>query len=108
MDFYFQKLPSSSVKTIKLPKKFTFPFYYEPHPLCKLASKEVQKYLLNQKEFEHNFGVKSDKKGSITGKMFGILIVRNEKKEIGYLTAVSGKWQELIIIKYLCHQYMIC
>ena len=91
MDFYFQKLPSSSIKTIKLPEKFTFPFYYEPHLLCKLASKEVQEYLLNQQEFEHNFGVKSDKKGSITGKMFGILIVRNKKKEIGYLTAVSGK-----------------
>lgn len=91
MDFYFQKLPLSSIKIIKLPEKFTFPFYYEPHPLCKLASKEVQKYLLNQKEFKHNFGVKSDKKGSITGKMFGILIVRNKKKEIGYLTAVSGK-----------------
>ena len=82
MDSYFQKFPSSSIKSIKLPTKFTFPFYYEPHPLCKIAVKEVQKYLLNQKEFEHNFGVNPDKKGLIIGKMFGILIVRNKKREI--------------------------
>ena len=94
MDSYFQKFPSSSIKSIKLPTKFTFPFYYEPHPLCKIAVKEVQKYLLNQKEFEHNFGVNPDKKGLIIGKMFGILIVRNKKREIGYITAVSGKMAE--------------
>jgi len=94
VDPYFQKFPSSSIKSIKLPTKFTFPFYYEPHPLCKIAVKEVQKYLLNQKEFEHNFGVNPDKKGLIIGKMFGILIVRNKKREIGYITAVSGKMAE--------------
>ena len=93
MDSYFQKF-SSSVKKIKLPEKFTFPFYYEPHPLCKIAVKEVQKYLIDQKEFEHNFGLNLEKKGLVIGKMFGILIVRNKKREIGYLTAVSGKMAE--------------
>ena len=90
MDSYFQKF-SSSVKNIKLPEKFTFPFYYEPHPLCKLAANEVQNYLLDQKDFNHNFGLKPNKKGLVLGKMFGILIVLDNKGEIGYLTAVSGK-----------------
>ena len=72
MDSYFQKF-SSSVKNIKLPEKFTFPFYYEPHPLCKLAANEVQNYLLDQKDFNHNFGLKPNKKGLVLGKMFGIL-----------------------------------
>jgi len=39
---------------IPLPKKFTFPFYYEPHPLSILAAKELQNHLNTQTEWEHN------------------------------------------------------
>ena len=30
---------------IPKPERFTYPFYYEPHPLCLLAAKEVQQEL---------------------------------------------------------------
>nr|WP_275315700.1 RluA family pseudouridine synthase [Tenacibaculum bernardetii] len=90
---YFQYF-STSITEIKLPKKFTFPFYYEPHSLCKLASKEVQNYLSVQTDFEHNFGLDNSKKGAISGKMFGVLVVQNQQNEIGYITAVSGKLGE--------------
>ncbi len=75
----------------ELPKRFTFPFYYDPHPLAIKASKYLQDYLLSQKEWEHNFGIDPNKKGLVIGKMFGVLVVRNIKNEIGYLTAFSGK-----------------
>lgn len=90
MQTYFQYF-SSPINKFKLPNKFTFPFYYEPHVLCKLATKEVQNYLKIQTDFKHNFGLNSSEKGLAIGKMFGVLIVKNKQDEIGYITAVSGK-----------------
>ena len=72
-----------------LPKRFTFPFYYEPHPLSLLAATELQTYIENQTEWQHNFGFEEGKSG--IGKMFGVLVVQNQQKEIGYLAAFSGK-----------------
>jgi len=79
-----------SITSFDLPQKFTFPFYYEPHPLCLLAVKELQQHLLVQKQWKHDFGITNVQHNSI-GKMFGVLIVQNNKGEIGYLSAFSGK-----------------
>ena len=76
---------------IDLPKKFTFPFYYDPHPLSILAAVDFQKYLKNQTDFYHNFGLNDTKKGLPIGKMFGVMVVKNTQNELGYLAAVSGK-----------------
>ena len=53
------------------PERFTYPFCYEPHPLCILAAEEVKREIerINPSE----------------GKMFGVLIV-----EGGFLAAYSG------------------
>lgn len=88
---------SNSIKHYSLPKRFTFPFYYQPHPLCELAAKELQHYLHTQQEWQHNFGL-TDDKNNASGKMFGVLLVENTQKEIGYLTAFSGK---------LCGKYTV-
>ncbi|KGO89922.1 RluA family pseudouridine synthase [Flavobacterium suncheonense] len=77
--------------TLPLPERFTFPFYYEPHPLAILASEELQEHLENQTEWEHNFGLEANQEGLVIGKMFGVLVVRNPQNEIGYLAAFSGK-----------------
>ena len=67
------------------PRQFTYPFCYEPHPLCIAAAKEVQRYI-------EESGVWKDEKGS--GKMFGVLCVREKGKvkseNIGFLAAYSG------------------
>jgi tRNA pseudouridine32 synthase/23S rRNA pseudouridine746 synthase len=80
-----------SIDSYSLPEKFTFPFNYQPHPLCLVAAKELQLHLTQQKEWEHNFGLEEGKEGAIIGKMFGVLLVRNAQNEIGYLAAFSGK-----------------
>ena len=80
-----------STDSYSLPDRFTFPFYYEPHPLCILAAKELQNHLESQTEWDHNFGLKPEKKGLVIGKMFGVLVVQNEQGELGYLAAFSGK-----------------
>ncbi|HIP49560.1 MAG TPA: RluA family pseudouridine synthase [Lutibacter sp.] len=73
---------------IELPKKFTFPFYYEPHELAILASEELQDYLKDQSDINHGFGLEGNTHE--IGKMFGVLVVENENKKIGYLSAFSG------------------
>ena len=49
---------------IPKPERFTYPFCYEPHPLCQLAAKEVQAEIarINPQE----------------GKMFGVLVVERD------------------------------
>ena len=79
------------VSGMQLPEKFTFPFYYEPHLLAQIAAEEIQKYLENQTDFKHNFGLKNSQSTAAIGKMFGVLVVQNKKKELGYLAAFSGK-----------------
>lgn len=76
---------------IEIPNSFTFPFYYAPHSIAILAAEEVQAYLTNQTDFDHNFGLKDELSGLVIGKMFGVLVCRDSSGELGYLVAYSGK-----------------
>lgn len=75
------------VKDITAPKQFTFPFCYEPHPLCVAAANEVQHYISQRKEWHDELQ---------QGKMFGVLVVKafpqRESGEgaLGFLAAFSG------------------
>ena len=71
----------NSIAAIKLPDKFTDPFHYTPHPLCIIATKEVQAYLTSQSQWQKELQ---------QGKMFGVLIVQTPENKIGYLAAFSG------------------
>ena len=83
--------PLKNDSGILLPDKFTFPFYYEPHPLSFLAANDLQKYLETQTDFDHNFGLNPNQAGLVIGKMFGVMVVKNAHEQIGYLAAFSGK-----------------
>ena len=87
---FFQPF-STDISGISLPEKFTFPFYYQPHPLSEIAATALQNYLESQTNFDHNFGLDATQNGLVIGKMFGILVCQNEKGELGYLWAFSGK-----------------
>ena len=71
---------------IPKPERFTYPFCYEPHPLCQLAAKEVQQYIA-----EHE-AIKTDADG---GKMFGVLVVEMDdgrcKTEDGRCKTEDGR-----------------
>lgn len=71
----------TSIAGIKLPRLFTYPFHYTPHPLCVMAAGEVQAYINKQTRWKEEL----DK-----GKMFGVLIVRTSNGQTGYLAAFSG------------------
>ena len=65
---------------IQKPERFTYPFCYEPHPLCQLAAKEVQAYIASHTEIKED----ADK-----GKMFGVLVV-DTSEGVSFLAAYSG------------------
>lgn len=90
IETYFTRF-IASIDDIELPKRFTFPFNYIPHPLCVLAAEELQKHLISQTDWEHDFGIDHFVDGTNVGKMFGVLAVQNGNGEIGYLSAFSGK-----------------
>ena len=61
--------------TIAKPERFTWPFCYEPHPLCLLAGEEVKQEI--------------ERIAPKEGKMFGVLVVESEEG-LGFLAAYSG------------------
>lgn len=62
------------------PERFTYPFCYEPHPLCIAAAEEVRRYIHSHTEWQEELQ---------RGKMFGVLVVR-KNDEMGYFAAFSG------------------
>lgn len=85
-DSLFTLLPS--VDTL-LPDQFVR-MGEAPHPLCLLAAKALQNYLITQNQWKHNFGLTVDQ-DNIIGKMFGVLVVKTPQQEVGFLSAFSGK-----------------
>ena len=81
---------TSSIEKYNSPERFTFPFYYQPHPLCMLAAEQLQQHLVTQTQWQHNFGLFDDP-NNIIGKMFGVLLVKNLQGELGFISAFSGK-----------------
>jgi tRNA pseudouridine32 synthase / 23S rRNA pseudouridine746 synthase len=90
----FVTLLDKNKYTLNLPNKFTFPFYYDPHPLALIAAKELQKHIQNQTDWQHDFGIINPEAEKAIGKMFGVLVVRKKDGELGYLAAFSGKLAE--------------
>lgn len=63
------------------PARFTWPFCYEPHPLCVAAAAAVQRYLASANEWTDEIS---------RGKMFGVLVVEREDGGLAFLAAYSG------------------
>jgi tRNA pseudouridine32 synthase/23S rRNA pseudouridine746 synthase len=74
----------------KLPERFTFPFYYDVHPLALHAAQLLQQRL-SIEDFGHDFGLDRQERLGAIGKMFGVLVVQNSGGALGYLAAFSGK-----------------
>lgn len=66
-------------------------FSTEIHPLCLHAIEELKAGFLSQPEWKLKFGVDTSTSEEAIGKMFGILLVRNDDEQLGYLAAFSGK-----------------
>lgn len=78
---------------IGLPERFTYPFCYEPHPLCVKAAEEVKTYLAGQERWQEELQA---------GKMFGVLVVEDAEKKPGFVAAFSG-----ILAGKNVHEYFV-
>ena len=72
-------LPAST-EDMASPRCFTFPFCYQPHPLCVAAAARVRTYLRSQPQWHGELAL---------GKMMGVLVVEQEGRR-GFLAAFSG------------------
>lgn len=72
---------AQDISQIPLPAKFTYPFNYTPHPLCVIAAKQLQTYIQTKTEWAEELSL---------GKMFGVLVVENNRGELYFLAAFSG------------------
>lgn len=68
---------------IPLPPKFTYPFCYSPHPLCRLAVERVRGLIESSSD---EFRREVDR-----GKMFGVLVCESPDGRVGFLSAYSGQ-----------------
>ncbi len=71
---------TTTIEGIELPTLFTYPFHYTPHPLCRIATAQVQGYIATRTEWHKELN---------EGKMFGVLVVEAEGV-LGFLAAFSG------------------
>jgi tRNA pseudouridine32 synthase/23S rRNA pseudouridine746 synthase len=81
---------TQEVQRQEKPERFTFPFYYEVHPLAMQAVALLQQRL-REESFDHDFGFDRQERLGAIGKMFGVLVVQNSQGELGFLAAFSGK-----------------
>ncbi len=81
----------TDISGIEAPKIFDFPFHYSPHKLARIAATELQEYLRNQQDWEHDFGLKPGSEEVGLGKMFGVLVVKDQAGRLAYLSAFSGR-----------------
>ena len=67
---------------ILLPERLNCPFYYQPHPIALAAVDEVRALLDATDEWRDEMSA---------GKMFGVLVVKDARGNVGYLKAYSGQ-----------------
>ncbi|MEZ9258113.1 pseudouridine synthase [Vibrio splendidus] len=73
-------LNQTATQDLSIPTRFTFPYYYTPHPTCELAMLQLQQSLID-------CGVNETSQGNL----YAVLLVQNPiTQELGYLSAFSG------------------
>ncbi len=84
-----------SVKPLSLiPDELNDPFGSVVPEICKLAAIDLQELMIkNQQQWQDDFALPVGETETIKGKMFGVLVVENADKEIGYICTFSGKFQ---------------
>lgn len=69
------------VAGVEVPQRFTWPFHYVPARLSVLAAEQVMRYVATRGDWAAELQ---------SGKMLGVLVVRDMAGELGFLAAYSG------------------
>lgn len=81
MNDRFHLFEQDNVASLALPRQFTCPFCYEPHPLALMAVEQVRQYVATRDDWAEELAL---------GKMLGVLVARDDKGHLGFLAAFSG------------------
>lgn len=76
---------SEPVVQAQIPSEFPSPFRNTPHQLTVLACEQLQLTLSQATKWSHDFHSPDG------GKMFGVLLVKDARDRVGFLSAFSGK-----------------
>ena len=79
------------IEDIPYPLNCANPFNTVPHELGKMAAEQLQRTLTLPKSWIHNFGFDIESSEPIIGKMFGVLVVKDQNNNTGFISAFSGK-----------------
>ena len=74
-------LLKGDIAAVEMPRQFTCPFCYEPHPLALMAVEQVKQYVASRTDWADELEA---------GKMLGVLIARDNDGQLGFLAAFSG------------------
>ena len=74
-------LLGSEAAAVELPRLFTCPFCYVPHPLALMAVAQVERYVASRADWADEMGA---------GKMLGVLVAQDGAGRVGFLAAFSG------------------
>jgi len=82
----------TDIRTSLIPAQLNDPFGATIPEICKIAALDLQEFLnTNQENWRHDFGHNDQSEDYKKGKMFGVLVVETEDKQLGYLSTFSGK-----------------
>ena len=83
----FNLFTPEELEGIEMPRQFTWPFCYEPHPLARLAVRHTFDRLeaLHREVSEASWLAELD-----SGKMLGVLVAGDASGRLGWLAAFSG------------------
>ena len=79
---------SHAIADSQLPDIFPSPFNLQPHPVARLAAEQLQQMLNASLIDQYDFSAPN------AGKMFGVLVVKTEQNELGFLAAFAGAINE--------------
>lgn len=86
---------TADVSGFPIPQQFTFPFYYQPNQLARIACNELMAKLSSHSAWQQICGLSASSNihdnMTTVGKMFGVLVVKNAQQQLGYLMAYSGQ-----------------
>jgi tRNA pseudouridine32 synthase/23S rRNA pseudouridine746 synthase len=87
---YIQRYPFG-IDTREMPLRFPYPHYYTPHPLAIKAAELLQEALVGKGSISIPTHILESNELKETGKMFGVMPVKDALGNTGFIMAFSGK-----------------
>ena len=86
----FTPFDPEDIAGLAVPAVLNSPFEYIPDPLCRIAAAQLQRRLDRNRDWLKELKPADGTPSDGGGKMFGVLVVRDPHRGVGFLSAFSG------------------